>query len=232
MTEPLVFLPGMMCDARIFDHQLLNLSRERAVMIAPTGQGERVEQIASDLLDQLPQRFALAGHSLGGIVAMELTRRAGARITRLCLMSTDALAEPPGTAAEREPLIVNARTGKLEEALRQMISPDLLAPGPGRTEAIEWLVAMGLDQGSDQFVRQCRTLQRRTDQQGTLRKIKVPTLILCGDQDPLTPVKRHSFMAELTPQGTLQVIENAGHMLPIEAPETVTEALRQWLEPN
>ena len=76
MTEPLVFLPGMMCDARLFGPQIAELSADHCVTIAPVTQGERIEEIASGLLDQLPARFALAGLSMGGIVAMELLRRA------------------------------------------------------------------------------------------------------------------------------------------------------------
>ena len=79
MIDPLVLLPGMMCDARLFALQINDLSRDHAVMVAPITQGERVEEIASALLPLLPAKFALAGLSMGGIVAMELLRRAPER---------------------------------------------------------------------------------------------------------------------------------------------------------
>lgn len=229
MIEPLVLLPGMMCDARVYQHQLQHLSRNRAVTVAPITTGERVEEIASGLLDQLPHRFALAGLSMGGIVAMEIIRRAPERVARLCLMDTEALADTPQIAAAREPMIVGARAGRLDEVMQEAMRPEFLAPGPGRMEVLDCVYAMARDLGGELFVRQSRALQRRPDQQGTLRKIKVPTMILCGAHDGLTPVKRHTFMAELIPNAELRIIEDAGHLPTLETPETVTEALQHWL---
>ena len=100
MGEPLVFLPGMMCDARLFGPQLAELSPKFTITVAPITKGQRIEEIASSLLDTLPRKFALAGHSLGGIVAMELLRRAPDRITRIALMATNALAETPQSASD------------------------------------------------------------------------------------------------------------------------------------
>ena len=132
MIEPLVLLPGLMCDARLFQPQIARLSRDRAVTVAPIGGGDRIEEIASGLLDQLPHRFALAGLSMGGVVALELVRRAPDRVTRLCLMATDAQADTPQIAANREELIVGALAGRLGEVMRKVIGTDTLAPGPRR----------------------------------------------------------------------------------------------------
>jgi pimeloyl-ACP methyl ester carboxylesterase len=230
MAEPLVFLPGMMCDARLFGPQIAELSADHCVMVAPVTQGERIEEIASGLLDQLPARFALAGLSMGGIVAMELLRRAPDRITRIALMDTNPLAETPPVAAAREPQIVGVRTGRLEQVMRDEMKPHYLAPGPHRAEVLELVMDMALALGADTFVRQSRALQRRRDQQGTLRKCKVPTLVLCGAHDVLCPVKRHTFMAELIPYAKLVVLENAGHLPTLETPAETTQALRDWLK--
>lgn len=229
MTEPLVLLPGMMCDARVFTPQINALSSERAVMVAPITNGVRVEEIASNILDQVPLRFALAGHSMGGIVAMELLRRAPERISRICLMSTNPLAETPVIAAEREPMIVGAQAGRLDEVLRDSMPAEFLAPSPDRVAVLSLLQQMGLDLGPEVFVRQSRALQRRRDQQGTLRRCKVPALLLCGEHDMLTPVRRHSFMAELMEGGTLKILDDAGHVPTLEQPDAVTNALREWL---
>ena len=230
MTEPLVFLPGMMCDARLFGPQIAELSADHCVTIAPVTQGERIEEIASGLLDQLPARFALAGLSMGGIVAMELLRRAPDRITRIALMDTNPLAEAPPVAAAREPQIVGVRTGRLEQVMREEMKPHYLAPGLHRGEVLDLVMEMALTLGPEVFVRQSRALQRRRDQQGTLRKCKVPTLVLCGAHDVLCPVKRHTFMAELIPYAKLVVLENAGHLPTLEAPAETTQALRDWMK--
>ena len=230
MTEPLVFLPGMMCDARLFGPQIAELSADHCVTIAPVTQGERIEEIASGLLDQLPARFALAGLSMGGIVAMELLRRAPDRITRIALMDTNPLAETPPVAAAREPQIVGVRTGRLEQVMREEMKPHYLAPGLHRGEVLDLVMEMALTLGPEVFVRQSRALQRRRDKQGTLLKCKVPTLVLCGAHDVLCPVKRHTFMAELIPYARLVVLENAGHLPTLEAPAETTQALRDWMK--
>lgn len=229
MTEALVLLPGMMCDSRVFGPQIEAFSTERAVMVAPINHGERVEEIASGLLDQLPTRFAMAGLSMGGIVAMEILRRAPDRVSRLCLMDTNPLDETPAVAAAREPLIVRARAGVLADVLRDSLPAEALAPGPQRLQVLDLIQKMGLRLGADVYVRQSRALQRRRDQQSTLRKCKVPTLVLCGEHDRLTPVKRHTFMAELIPGAELRILPDAGHVPTLEQPEAVTEALRHWL---
>jgi pimeloyl-ACP methyl ester carboxylesterase len=219
----------MMCDARLFGPQLAELSSEFAVMVAPVTRGERIEEIASSLLDQLPVRFALAGLSMGGIVAMEILRRAPDRVSRLALMSTNPLAETPQIAATREPQIVKARTGQLLEVIRDEMKPNYLAPGPYRAEILELVMDMADALGPEVFVRQSRALQRRKDQQAVLRKVRQPTLILCGAHDQLCPVKRHSFMAELIPNARLEVLEDSGHLPTLEQPAETTAALRRWM---
>ncbi len=230
MLGPLVFLPDLMCDARLFAPQIAAFSRDTAVMVAPVTQGERMEEIASALLTVLPSKFALAGAGLGGNVAMELLRRAPDRITRIALIATTPLAETPQEAAAREPQIIGAKTGRLNEILRDMLTPTGLAPGPGRVGVLQATVQMGTDLGPEVFVRQSRALQRRRDQQATLRHCKVPALVLCGRHDMLAPVKRHSFMAELIPQAELGVIEDAGHVPSLETPQECTDALRAWMK--
>ncbi|WP_170400031.1 alpha/beta fold hydrolase [Ruegeria arenilitoris] len=229
MIEPLVLLPEMMCDARIFEPQINCLSRQRAVMVAPVTLGERIEEIASALLDQLPHRFALGGLGLGGVVALELIRRAPDRVSRLCLMATDAQADTPQLAAAREELLVGAKAGRLEDVMRRIIGSDTLAPGPKRIPILNALIEMALDLGPAVFERQIRALQRRPDQQGELRRIRVPTLILCGAHDTLTPQRKQAFMADLIPGAELLVVADAGHLPTLEAPRTVNDALKEWL---
>ena len=228
-TEPIIFLPGMMCDARLFAPQIDGLSHERAVMVAPVHLGERIEEIASTILDAAPHRFALCGLSLGGIVAMEIIRRAPDRVSRICLMDTNPTSETPERAAKREPQIIAAQTGCLEYIMRKEIICNYFAETPLKMHILELMVDMALSLGPEAFVRQSRALQKRRDQQSLLCNIKCPTLILCGAEDQITLPKRHEFMAELIEHAELVVIENAGHLPTLEQPEATIAAMRAWL---
>ncbi|MEP6020744.1 MAG: alpha/beta fold hydrolase [Paracoccaceae bacterium] len=230
MAEPLVFLPGMMCDARLFGPQIDDLSSEMPVMVAPVTLGERVEEIASGLLDYLPKRFALAGLSLGGVIAMEILRRAPERVARIALIHTSPLAETPQTAAAREPQIVKAKAGRLRQVIKEELKPDNLAPGPFRDTIMNMVLDMADVLGPEVFVRQSRALQRRRDQQATLRQCRVPTTVICGAHDTVTPVKRHEVMAELIPYAQLRVLDKSGHLPTLEQPKETTALLREWMK--
>lgn len=230
MAEPLVLLPGMMCDARLYGPQIAELSADTAVMVAPITQGERVEEIASGLLDLVPKRFALVGYGMGGVVAMEVMRRAPDRVARIALLNTHPLAETPQAATAREPQIVRARSGRLNDVMRDEISLSDLAPGSARMGILELISDMAETLGPEVYVRQARALQRRKDQQATLRRCKVPALVMCGAHDQITPVKRHSFMAELIPYANLKILDDSGHLPTLEQPEQTTAALRDWMK--
>lgn len=229
MSLPLVLVPGLMCDARVFSHQIEVLSRERPVMIAPPVSASRIETLAGGLLAKSPPRFALAGLGFGGMVAMDVLRQAPERVERLCLIATSPLAETPDEAAAREPFIVRAQAGRLEEVLPEAIGLDGLADGPGRAAAQAQAQQMGRDLGAEVLVRQLRALQRRRDQQATLRRFKAGALVLCGAQDRITPVKRHRFLAELIPGARFELLEGSSHLPPLEQPEAVAGHLRSWL---
>ncbi|MDJ0631252.1 MAG: alpha/beta hydrolase [Rhodobacter sp.] len=229
MTDPLVLLPGMMCDARLFLPQIVALSSETSVQVAPVTQSDSIEKIARNALAKAPETFALAGLSMGGIVAMEMLSLAPKRITRIALMDTNCQSEMPNVAAAREPQIVRVKAGRLQEVMRDEMKPNYLAPGPQRLEVLNTVMQMALDLGPEVFVRQSRALQRRPDQQATLRRAKIPALILCGEHDALCPIRRHEFMAHLMPNAELQIISEAGHLPTLERPEIVTQLLRRWL---
>jgi len=229
MIDPLVLLPNMMCDARLFLPQVTALSSMTSVQIAPMTTGESVEAIARNVLIAAPDRFALAGLGMGGIVAMELLRQAPKRITRLMLMDTNCQGEMPSVAAAREPQIARVRAGRMREVMRDEVKPEYLAPGERREEVLDIVAEMALDLGADVFTRQIRAMQRRPDQQSTLRRSKVPTAVVCGEHDTLYAVRRHEFIAGLMPNATLEIIPDAGHLPPLEQPEMTTELMRLWL---
>jgi pimeloyl-ACP methyl ester carboxylesterase len=139
------------------------------------------------------------------------------------------MAETPIRAAEREPQIIAARTGRLEQVIREEIVPELLAETPFKAHIFEMMLDMALSLGPDDFLRQSRALQKRRDYQRSLSLIKCPCLVLCGAKDQVTTVQRQEFIAELTDPAKLVVIENVGHVPTLEQPEATIAALRDWL---
>ncbi len=229
MAEPLLFLPGLFCDARVFATQMTALGRDMSVMIAPTSTHERIEEMASEILSGAPLKFALVGHCLGGAVALEVLRRAPDRVTRIALVGSTPLADTPQDAAIRETQIVSIKAGRLEDVVRETVSRGWFTSGNTKNDGIAKLVAMARANGGDASVRQLRAFQRRKDQQGTSRKIKQPVLVMCGEEDGVTPRKRHEFMAELIPYAKLEVVERAGHLPMLDQPQVTTELLRSFM---
>lgn len=229
MAEPLVLLPGMMCDARVWATQLTVLSYERPVTVAPVCNGDRVEEIASGLLSSLPAKFALCGHGLGGIIALDLARRAPERVIRLALLGTNALMDTPQEAADREPRIIGAKSGRFERLVEAELLPAYVGQGVRQKAAKAELQDMALSLGPEVYARQERAMQRRRDQQATLRRITQPTLVLAGSHDAVVPAKRQEFVAELIPYAKFTALEEVGHMSMLEDPEGVTEALYDWM---
>ncbi|MGL4235690.1 alpha/beta fold hydrolase [Tabrizicola sp.] len=229
MSEPVVFITGFMADARCFMPQLARFGADRQVVVLGPGLADTIEKIVSAVTRHLPQSFAVVGHGLGGNIAIEVLRRCPKAVTRIALISTDPLPEPPELAAQQEALLVAAKTGHLEACMAQMLPATAIHDAPWRDEVMELVHDMATTLGPEQFQRHLRVMQRRLDQQKTLRKANVPTLILAGESDTLIPLRRAEFLAAMMPQGCLEVIPEAGHLPQLEQPEAVTKVLETFL---
>ena len=227
---PLVLLPGMMCDAQLFTPQIATFSGARAVQVAPITGAENISDLAAEVLTHAPPRFALAGLSMGGIVAMEVFRQAPERIDRIAFLDTNPEAEDQTVAAGREQQIARVQAGELRTIMRDEMKPRYLADGPNRDQILDLCMDMALGLGPDVFVRQSRALLTRPDQRGVLQRINVPTLALCGREDTLCPIHRHEMICSLISGATLEIVEGAGHLPTLEQPEETNKALIRWME--
>ena len=225
---PLVLLPGMMCDARLWAPQMGALKR-RAVLHAPCTEADTMEALAARVLTVAPDRFALAGLSMGGIVAMEVVRQAPGRVDRIALLDTNPLPEPEAVRADRVAQIGRARAGGLAGVMRERLERDYLAAGSDATEVLDLCMAMAIGLGTDVFERQSRALASRPDQRATLAAFRGPALVLMGAEDRLCPRDRHELMHALMPQSRLVVVDRAGHLPTLERPAETTAALMEWL---
>lgn len=230
MSLPLVLLPGMMCDARLFAPQIAALSGRHAVHCAPISGHDSMGALAAEVLAHAPPRFALAGLSMGGIVAMEVVRQAAERVERLALLDTNPRAEMPDVRAAREPQIAAVRAGRLKEIMRDELKPNYLVESPKKPAILDLCMDMAMAMGPEVFIRQSRALATRPDQTETLAAWHGPALILMGAEDRLCPRDRHDQMHALMPQSTLVIVEKAGHLPTLEQPERTTAALLRWLE--
>lgn len=219
----------MMCDARLFAPQIAGMSAARAVMVAPLTGHDTIAAIAEDILRYAPPRFALAGLSMGGVVAMDIIAREPERVTHLALLDTNPSSEPPERAAQRQPQVDAVRAGHLRQVMRDEMKPKYLADGPRKVELLDLCMAMADALGPEVFVQQSRALATRPDQCDALRCVTVPTLVLCGAQDTLCPPERHELMRDLIPTAELRIIEGAGHLPTLERPDETTAALQSWL---
>lgn len=226
---PLILIPGMMCDARMWGGVPVSLHPCPVAHFLPTGAATMAE-LAAVLLADAPPRFALAGLSMGGILAMEVLAQAPDRIERLALLDTNPRAELPEIRVNREPQIARAMNGGLERVMRDELKPNYLAKGPGKKAVLDLCLDMALALGPEVFARQSRALRDRADRQAALAGFKGPALVLMGAEDRLCPLERHKLMHELMPQSRLVIIEGAGHLPPLERPIETTAALRRWLE--
>lgn len=227
--DPILWIPGFMQDARLFLPQVVAMGPGRTMQVALPTEHDTVQDMSGEILSHAPPRFVMVGQGLGGDVALDILRRAPERVTRLCLIATEPLSEPPPVAAAREARIVAVKAGRLVEIMRDEVPAHALADTDWRDEVLALVRDMAENLGEGVFIRQSRALQRRPDQQKTLRRVKVQTLIIAGEADTLVPLRRAEFTAGLMPFAKLHRIPDAGHLPTLEHPEAVTEALEDFL---
>ena len=227
---PLVFVPGMMCDGRLFGPQIEALSANSTIELATISAHDTIEALSADVLAKTPPLFALCGLSMGGIVAIEMIEQAPERIAGLALLDTNPRAETEDISARREPQIQKVLGGGLLAVMRDEMKPNYLADGPDRGRILDLCMDMALDLGPEVFVRQSKALQTRSDRQATLASADLPTLIAYGEDDRLCPVERHELMHRLVAGSRMEVITGAGHLPTLEQPERTNDLLRRWLE--
>lgn len=229
MNKPhLLLLPGLLCDARLWRHQVAALAGLAHVRVADLTQSDSIAALADDVLAQAPERhFALAGFSLGGYVALEVMRQAPQRVLALALLDTSARADSDETRQGR--LTLMSRAGHDFPGVIAALLPRLLHPGHLQDAALVRLVtAMAESLGPEVFARQQRAMLGRIDSRAS-RRIACPTLLLCGLEDVLTPPALHVEMQSAIVGAQLAQIEDSGHLTPLEQPQRVSSNLEQWL---
>lgn len=232
MTErlPLVFIPGLLCDDRLWVHQLAHLGDIALPAVADVTGADSVGVLADRVLAEAPPRFALAGLSMGGYVAQEIMRRAPARVARLALVDTSARADTDEQKRRRRGLIALSDKGEFRGVTDRLLPLLIHHDRLDDTALTGTIKAMAERVGKDAFVRQQAAIMGRPDGRDDLARISCPTVVLCGREDALTGLDVHQEMAAGIVGAKLVVIERSGHLAPMEQPIAVTAVLRYWLQ--
>ncbi len=228
--EPVVLIPPLLCDARVFADQIGALSVRHPVLTVPVHGFETMGEMAQQVLDHAPDNFALVGAGMGGMVALETIHRAPERVSRIALINTVAQADTPAVASERETQIIAAKSGRFTDVIAHEMNDGRFHDAVDLSQLRPVLHRMAEAVGPDAYVAAIRAMQKRKDQQAVLRKIRQPALVICGDSDPQTVVRRQEFIAEMIPYATLEVVENAGFLPTLERPAVVSSILEAWAQ--
>lgn len=235
MATTLMLLPGLNCDAAVWAPQVTALQGQANCVIPAWGLRDTLTAMARQVLDEAPtQRFSMAGHSMGGRVALEVMRLAPQRVERLALLDTGTHPLAAGEAGEKEKAgrmallkIAQERGMRVmaQEWAKGMVHPDRIG-GP----IFEEVLAM-FDRGSAaQYAAQINALLNRPDAAPLLPGINCPTLVLTGRQDAWSGPAQHEAMAAAIPGAQLLIVEDSGHMTTMEQPQVVSVALTSWMQ--
>ncbi|WP_449394180.1 alpha/beta fold hydrolase [Devosia riboflavina] len=228
MLTPVVFLPGLLCDSRLWRDVVEPLRDEIAPMVADLTLDDAVSAMASRTLAAAPPRFALAGLSMGGYVALEIMRQAPDRVTHLALLDTSARPDSDERREARRKGIDNVKLGKFIGVSRSLL-PSLVAKRNLNTPLSEEVQAMAERLGQEAYIRQQMAILGRIDSRPDLPKITVPTLIGVGTEDALTPPELAEEMAAAIPHADIVRFAKSGHLPTMENPKAVADAFRNWL---
>lgn len=231
MPETLILLPGLLNDAALWAHQVRHLDDLAGRIVVPDICGHAdIGEIADAVLAEAPGRFALAGLSMGGYVALEIMRRAPGRVGRLALLDTSARADSEEQRRRRTGLIQLADMGRFKGVTPRLL-PMLVHPSRLDDPTVTGpIFEMAARVGRDGFIRQQKAILSRADSRDLLAAIACPTLVVCGRQDQLTPLSLSEEMAAGVPGAALAIVEDCGHLPALEHPAATTALLRRWLE--
>lgn len=227
---PIVFIPGLMCTGRIYQHQAETLGQTHPVLLANHWSHDSMSGIAKSILDTAPEKFALAGTSMGGYVAFEILRQAPQRVEKLILMSTSAKPDTPERSADRRKQVEGAKKNGLRPGTKALY-PKLVHPARHEdAPLLTTFIEMAEHLGVDAFANQIEAIIGRADSRPLLADIKVPALVIAGKDDQLITPDNSEEIASGIKGAKLELVDNCGHMGMIEKPESYTKLLKAFLD--
>ena len=233
MPEPvvhLVLVPGLLCTDLLWQYQLKVLAELADVRVTQQHlHHASLDAMAEAILAECPPKFAIAGSSMGGYLALLVKKKGGPRVTHLCLIDSTANINLEEQGERRQMLLKLAERGAFDTIKQQMIQTFLNADNQNNTDLKGLVETMAETVGLERFIQQLKALMHGGDLRGDLLNVDCPTLVLCGAEDMLFPLKLSREVARGIRKSKLVTIKGAAHLLPLERPKTVSELMRQWL---
>lgn len=227
---PLLLLPGMMCNERLWTGQIQELGHDRDVLVADFTQDNTICALAARAFKSAPEEFILIGLSMGGIVAFEMWRQQPDRIKGMGLMSTNAFEESEARRQNRLGQIKAVHAGHFMDVVVRELKPNYVTDAHKEDAVLmEELVLMAKEVGPEVFEQQSQALMSRTDSLETLATITCPTRVLCGEEDELCPVEFHEFIASAIPGASLQILKKCAHLVSMEAANETTHEIQKLI---
>ncbi|GIO20267.1 hydrolase [Oceanobacillus oncorhynchi subsp. incaldanensis] len=226
---PLLLLPGTLCNEKLWEHQIAYLEDIASITVGDLTQNNTIEGMASSVLDKAPEKFALAGLSLGGMVAIEMMRQAPERVTQLALLDTNP--RPP-TDAQIETwhkFIRISKEGDFISITKDYLMPGLLRQANQGTPLVQTVINMAEEVGANAMERQMTALMHRPDAFEVLPTIQCSVSVMVGDEDNVCPIEMSNELIREIPNSYLTIIKDAGHLSSLENPLEVSRTMRQWL---
>lgn len=223
MKTPLVLLSGLLSNQFFWNHQVSHLSDIAAIKTISPRQNTP-NQMVEAILNEAPPKFALAGHSMGGWLCLEIMKVAPSRVHQLCLLNTTPLLDSEEKKRGREEMIIKAERGKFTEVVKEYVENFVF--NPLVKNSVE---KMFLEVGKEVFINQQKAMIAREECQSILPSISCPTLVIHAAQDQVFSLDEHRKLVDQIPDAKLAIVEDSGHMSPIEMPQTITSLLRFWL---
>jgi pimeloyl-ACP methyl ester carboxylesterase len=228
-STPILMIPGLNATPRAFRAQLETLYRHGSVTLADHRQGNTVRDIAAAILWDAPPHFILGGFSMGGYIAFEIMRQAPERVRKLILLSTSARPDTPEATERRQQGMELSRAGKFQLAAAATFPTAVHADNKENSELRAVHLDMAMHTGPQAYIRQQEAIIARPDSRPDLPGIGVPTLVLVGDGDQITPPDAAEEMARAIPGARLVIVPGAGHLAVLEQPDAVNAALEDFL---
>lgn len=220
---PLILLPGLLCDAAVWSYQQTHLSDLVDIIIPDLNHAATPDEMVASVLNVAPPYFALAGHSMGGWVALEVMKKSSARVLGLGLLNTTALPDSNEKYQFRQDMILQARSGNYAPIIEKLMKLFIY------NETVSHEVRMMLQRNLTAFINQENAMSVRAECLSVLDRITCPTLIVHATHDAIFTLQDSQLLATRIKRATFAVIENCGHMSPMESPEDVNKLLRVWL---